>query len=411
MFNLNRLDGENEEQFIFRLGQAKDSGQLDMSWEELADIINHEFRESEDEYRTEAAYRKPYQQAKRFLESNVFKKYESYSSYSKELEKQKEDLRKERIKLQTMNVERNRIDRSQSRHELYYEYVGYVCDTLPLPDFQPLYAPEESNNENVKYLVTLADVHYGATFKSFNNEYSPTIAMDRLRKLCGDLIDFVNKKKIDEIYVASLGDMLQGLLRVSDLKINDSSVVKATVEISRLIASFLNELSAYVKVYYYHVPTANHTQTRPLGTKASELADEDLEYVISHYIEDLCVMNDRVFVNIADDESQFIEIPIWDYNIIAMHGHQLKNIDNSLRDLSMLCHKFIDFLVLGHFHNGKEIPCFETRSNDTEILISPSFIGSDPYSDSLMKGCKSSVKIYGFDKNDGHTETYKIILN
>lgn len=61
--------------------------------------------------------------------------------------------------------------------------------------------------------------------------------------------------------------------------------------------------------------------------------------------------------------------------------------------------------------NGKEIPSFESSCYDTEVLVSPSFIGSDPYSDSIMKGAKASVKIYGFDDIYGHTETHKIILN
>ena len=54
--DLHRLENENEEQFIFRLGSAKDSGELDMSWEQLAEIINKEFRNDESEYRSEAAY-------------------------------------------------------------------------------------------------------------------------------------------------------------------------------------------------------------------------------------------------------------------------------------------------------------------------------------------------------------------
>ena len=55
MIDLKRQENENEEQFIFRIGQAKDSGQLDMSWDEIADVINKEFRSDESEYRTEAA--------------------------------------------------------------------------------------------------------------------------------------------------------------------------------------------------------------------------------------------------------------------------------------------------------------------------------------------------------------------
>ena len=63
---LHREKNENEEQYIWRLGQCKDSGALDMDWNEISDVINKEFRADDSEFRTEAAYRKPYQQGKRF---------------------------------------------------------------------------------------------------------------------------------------------------------------------------------------------------------------------------------------------------------------------------------------------------------------------------------------------------------
>lgn len=67
MVELHKLPNETEEQFIWRLGQAKDAGLLDMDWEGIASVVNTEFREDESEYRSECAYRKPYQSAKRFL--------------------------------------------------------------------------------------------------------------------------------------------------------------------------------------------------------------------------------------------------------------------------------------------------------------------------------------------------------
>ena len=93
-----------------------------------------------------------------------------------------------------------------------------------------------------------------------------------------------------------------------------------------------------------------------------------------------------------------------------MHGHQIRNVETSLKDISMLRHKICDYLILGHLHGGKDLPASEGTSYDTEVLVCPSIVGSDPYSDSIMKGSKASVKIFGFDKN-GHTETYKFILN
>ena len=48
-----------------------------------------------------------------------------------------------------------------------------------------------------------------------------------------------------------LGDTLQGLIRMSDLKANDMEVVKCVVEISRLLAAFLNEISACKEYHDY----------------------------------------------------------------------------------------------------------------------------------------------------------------
>lgn len=325
-----------------------------------------------------------------------------------ELDEKIEILRKERIKLQTANIERKRIDKSESRQEMYYEYVGRVIEALDPPVFRPIIGNKKSE---INYITTIADVHYGAKYYSINNEYSPEISKERFEDLTGRLITFIQEKRIAKLTIVSLGDLLQGVLRLSDLKINDSSIVKATVEICRLIANMLNELSAYTEISYYHTPSANHTQIRVLNAKASELADEDLEYLMGNYIKDLCAYNERIFVHLAKDGENFIEVHVPGNEIIAMHGHQIKNVENAIKDISILHKKFYDTVLLGHFHNGKEIPSHEGILGDAEVLISPSFVGSDPYSDSLYKGSKASVKVYGFDKLYGHTETYKFILN
>lgn len=398
MTEYTRLPNETDEALILRVCRDKD---IIGSWDDVAVVLNKLLGAN---YRPNT-YRNNFQSYNKFRQVDLEK---SESSLLEEIKEQRRELEKEKIQIQTANIERNRIDRAESRHKMYYQYVGTAIQSLPMPDFRPLYSDFENKGE---YLVTLADVHYGANFKSENNEYSPAIAKERFEYLSARIVSFVQSHKLRRIHIVSLGDLVQGVLRVSDLKINDSSVVKAVVEISRLVALFLNEISAYVMVEYYHSPTANHTQIRPLGTKASEIADEDLEYVIGNYIKDLCANNDRIAVHLADEGKQYIEIPIFDYEIVAMHGHQIKNIETSVRDMSMLKRTFIDYLILGHFHNGKEIPSFESNCYDTEVLVSPSFIGSDPYSDSIMKGAKASVKIYGFDDIYGHTETHKIILN
>ena len=123
IINLHRLEKENEEQFIWRLGQMKDSGKLDMSWDELASVINKEFRgDDESEYRTEAAYRKPYQQTKRYYEAGVFNRFDE-EEYFKELQLQKQELQKETVKIRDERNELRRIIREEARKESYKDQV------------------------------------------------------------------------------------------------------------------------------------------------------------------------------------------------------------------------------------------------------------------------------------------------
>lgn len=400
--NYARLDGETDQELIYRICSEKDKIG---TWSDVKNILNRILHKTYGE----STYRKSYQSFNKMMEANR-NKFVNSNEQLEEINKQIEELKRERIKLQTSNIERNRIDRSVSRQEMYYEYVGNAITSLPLPEFNP-FPIENKEGETIEYLVALSDMHYGATFKSENNEYSPDIARDRLVYLTEELVQFTQKNKIGKLNIVCLGDVLQGLIHLTDLKINDSTVVKSCVEICRLIAMMLNTLSAYTQIEYYHVPSANHTQIRALGARANELMDEDLEYLIGNYIKDLCRDNKRINVHLASEGKQYLIIPVNGYDVIAMHGHQIKNIENSIKDISMMSREFTDYLLLGHLHAGKQIVAHEGCCNDSEVLVAGSFVGSDSYSDSLFKGSKASVSIYGFDYVYGHTETYKIILN
>ena len=296
------------------------------------------------------------------------------------------ELQKERHKNQATAIELNRLNRQQDRFELFYENIKNAIQALPVPHFT--YDGSRLHESQKEYLLSIADIHGGANFKSENNEYSLEICANRFNKLLNYMIPYVQKHNITKLNVVELGDSIQGILRISDVKLNETSVVNAVV----------------------YVPSANHTQTRCLGTKANELVAEDLEYVIANYIKDVLVNNKNINVY-TNFGHEYIEIPLFDFNVIALHGHQINNIQNSLRDLSMLHHKFYDYCILGHTHASNDMVVGEGVSNDVEVLVCSSFIGSDPYSDKLMKGAKAACKVFIFDDINGHIGTDKIILN
>jgi len=194
------------------------------------------------------------------------------------------------------------------------------------------------------------------------------------------------------------------------LQINDIPVVDSVVEISRILAEFLNELSAYCTIDYYHAPQANHSQTRPLGSKASEVATEDMERIIISYISDLLGNNDRVTVT-TNLEADYVDFKIFDFDCFVTHGHKVKNKKSIISDMSNRNRKFYSYAFLGHTHSANEIIVGEEEFNNKEVLTVPAFIGSDPYADSLYVGSKAMAKLYLFDRKYGKIMSRNIILN
>lgn len=393
-----RFENETDEELIYRICEDKD--QIG-SWQNVANIINEL---TGNDY-GESTYRKKYQAFKKMLEANQSKFVDS-DAQLKEIEIQRRELQKERNKLYATKTEYLRQVRQQSRFELFYENVANEVSLYDVPNFRYV----DTLNQKNEYILSIADIHAGANFVTETNEYSFEEVTKRFEKLYSDVVNFVLEKSISNLKVLCMGDDIQGILRLSDLQLNESSVVKATVFVAKTIARFLNDLSKYCFIDYYHCPTSNHSQTRPLGTKASEIASEDVEYVICNYIKDVLANNSRITSHM-NFGYEYIEIPIFDFKTIAMHGHTINNIDNALKDLTYHKKTFYTTVFLAHYHAAKMGTVGEMSNTDCEVIVCPSFVGSCPYSEKLMKGAKPSCCIYGYNEKYGHTETYKFILN
>ena len=401
--NLKRMEDETEDQYFYRVCKMKDA--LGFTWPQMAEIFNEEFGRNIGD----TAYRKKWAAFQDVFNANV-DKLVGESAYLDEIRRAKYDLEKERQKLYATKIELNRNIRQDSRHELFYENIRDTLDVLPMPN---IIAGKSGylSCDNKKHVLAIADIQGGAKFNIPTNEYSLAICEHRFNKLLDMVIQYIDYHKLDKIYIVELGDSVQGILRLTDLKLNETSVVEAVITVSRLIANFLNELSAYCDIEYYHTPTSNHTQNRNLGSKASELASEDMEYIIGHYIHDMLVNNSRVSVHL-NDGFDYIDLPIYDFNIMAEHGHTVKNLDTALKDRSATRRKLIDYIIVGHWHNGKVIPGNEHESHDTEVLMCPSFQGTDPHAyNKLGLSSKAACKIFVFDEKYGCVGTEKFILN
>lgn len=374
----------------------------DLDWQDIVDELNLGIHR--DVLRK--AFQAPYggYAVYRYMNDNKAKNIKDEDLIC-ELEMKRLEIEKERKKLQATKRELNNNIRVESRFELFYENLKDSFEKLPVPKIERNCICDSKENE---YLLAWADIHYGANFISENNQYSREICHDRFEVLFNKVIKLINEKDINHLTILGLGDSIQGILRISDVKLNDIPVVDAVVEISKLVANFLNKLSAYVNVTYIHTMASNHSQVRLLNTKANEMASEDLEKIIGNYIKDVLSCNERVEVVLS--EKDYTAFQLCNKNIIALHGHQVKNVKNVIKDYSQLHRRFYDIAILGHYHSAQTLTLGESYDSNIQAITVGSFVGSCPYADRLKVGAKAMCNMFKIT-NNGVEETYNIILN
>ena len=399
---LKRRDDESLLEWKIRICDNKDKYFL--TWEGIKELINTETGENFGE----SVYRKWWYSFYAGLEYAKRKNIES-SEVLGELELKKLELLEERKKLQTLNIEYNKIAREKSRKDLLFEFVSQKIEeigTLPSPIFQPL----ESNDGLKASILGFGDEHFGKEFVSQNNEYNEKIYLERMSKLLSDTVSVIKKEQLDEITVLNGADSVEGMaLRVSQITALQYGFIDQVIKYARYKVEWLKELSKYAKIRYIHIPSANHTELRLHNSSRGEMPKEDVERILAVYIHDMLKDNERIEVPLY--EEGIVDFELLGFNIAACHGHQLKGKKNAIKDISMLKRKFFDFLYVSHFHHGSSLTVGETVTHNVEIVQLPAIMGSDEYSDSLMTGAKAGANLSIFEKGKGRTISYNFVLN
>ena len=127
---LQKLPSENESQYIWKVGQAKDSGLIDSTWEELTPILNTQCGISEEDFRGSSAWRKRYRVMQQAWD-DVFSQQIFTEKHTETIQEHKRELEKEKIKLQTEKLEYNRWLREEARDELICEHICNAIKELP----------------------------------------------------------------------------------------------------------------------------------------------------------------------------------------------------------------------------------------------------------------------------------------
>ena len=402
---LKRLDGETENQALWRIGKAKSNGLLgDITWVEVAEFFNKEFREDETQYYDSSAYRKRY---KNF--SDAYEELFSQENFTNEemmtIEEHKRELEKAKIKLQTEKLEYNKWLREEARDELICEKI---CNEIRINS--SLIAPEPIVIDKASRSAVLAfgDEHYATEFTIYGlygeviNSYSPEIFEQRMWDLFYQTVDIIEKEHLTTLYVFALGDFTDGILRCSQLMKLRYGVVEGTVRYANFIANWLNELSKHVKVKYQMV-YGNHSELRMLGQSKGTFKEENTGMFVREMIKAYLEKNPNFEMIINPTGLIFDNIE--GLNVLGIHG-EVKNMENAIKDFSNTYNTNIQILIGGHMHHYKA----ETVGINKDVINVPSIIGIDDYSMSLNKTSNPGAVLFCIEENKGVTLEYKIKL-
>lgn len=402
---LRKLENENEEQFLWRLGQLYDAGLIDCTWPELADILNRTFRPEGIEY-TESTYRKDYRVAKRFFDAGVFNDLNN-NDYLKELSEKRLEIEKERVKLRTEKIEYSKWKREEARDELITEQiVQAIHDTsrdFKRPD------PIESQSTEKGYVLLFGDEHYGAEFEikglkgEIINAYSPEIFEKRMWDLLDQTIEIICNESITDLHVFALGDCVDGCLRVSQLMKLRYGVVDGTVRYAEFIAEWLRELSNYVNVHF-QMTNGNHTELRMLGQPKGTFTEDNMGKVIASIIK--ARLKDNPNFQFTENPTGYIFENIVGYNFLGIHGEE-KDLKRSIKDFSSSYNTNVDYLVCGHIHHG----LLEEVGMSSEVITTPSIMGTDPYAFKLKYLAHPGAKLLVIQKDYGRKCEHSIVVH
>lgn len=382
--NLNKQANETELQYIWRLALAKDSGTLDMTWDELANVFNENL---ENNYGS-SSYRKKFQQAQHFYD-DVFSKMES-ENYSQELMKQKRELERLKIQFRDERNAWNKQNYTDARVEQKLDYLEEELKNIGKINF-PEHEPIEINSDN-DMLVILSDFHIGQAFKSAWGRYDSDIAALRLEQLAEKVRKISYKHKSENLYVAISGDLISGSIHKSIAITNREDVITQIKIASKLIINFCYNMSKYFKNVYVTNVAGNHSR---IDKKDDALHNERLDDLVGWVVESsLQHINNIIFIKNRLDVG-IAELEIRGNKFVSVHGDYDKFSKSGVENLVMMI-GYVPYAVLyGHLH-----VCSLDECNGVKMIRGGSLAGAgDQYTIEKRLSGKPSQMICICDEN------------
>lgn len=353
-----RLDGETDDEFIFRVSKDKDKIG---TWEDMAELFNailgYNFGES--------FYRKHNKKyckssgASQYTKSNFDQtELEKMMAKEREIERKKIQFRDERNAWQKQNYIDARVEQKLDKLEEELTSLGKV-------NFDNHEEVNISSDNDM--LVILSDLHIGQTFNSVFGKYNIDIAKNRLNELIDHIISIQKTHHSEKCYVSLQGDLISGNIHKSIQVTNRENVIEQIKIATELISSFCYELSKHFRVVFMTSVVGNHTR---IDKKEDAIHDERLDDLISWAVELSLKHIGNFHVLKRNIDTGIVDISIRNKTYIGVHGDMDSYNKSGVQNLCLAL-GFVPYAILfGHLHT-----CSVDEVNGVKMIRGGSLAG------------------------------------
>lgn len=386
MQSMKKSEGESYLAFAKRATEALQDGLID--YQEWGEAVLGENIYSEENTRRCAKF---FIQFVQNLENDEIEQIDDKDRVA-EIKKAMEELKTERLKIQTANLEYNANTRAEARNDLFNEEMIRAIGRL-----EPLKISRHENTYQVDadstLLITLSDFHAGSTFVvkglygEIVNQYDYNIMWHRLYNLIDQIeTDCINFK---DCKVAILGDCFENVLRTSSLLKLREPVIDTVIKFSEDMCQWIVRLADVLKTDVEVITVGGNHDCQRLLESRPNFEDENLtKFVVAYMVQRLIDIN-----RITVDPYQEIAIKnIRGTNVMFCHGED-KDLTTTMDYFSNLYNIDIDEGYGGHLHRPESKTIGITEVGDRMFTRVGSIVGIDTFAKKIRVSARPSAYV------------------
>lgn len=290
-----------------------------------------------------------------------------------ELDRKKIELQAERQKFYDQRNAFNKLVRERSRQEELNEILVKSIQEGDLPrldyEFDPYGVVTQSDND---LLVSLNDIHYGATVENYWNTYNSDICREMMCRYLDHIIQIARTHSSQNCIIWANGDEISGNIHKSITVTNKENVIEQIKGVSELIAEFIAELSKHFVTVTFVSVAGNHSRLDP--NKDNALVSERLDDLIEWYLAARLQSFENVIIGGGEkvDETMYL-IDVRGKTYCGVHG-DFDGSPSKIQALQTMARKPLYAVLSGHLHH-----CKIDDVQGIRTIMAGSFLGMDDY--------------------------------